>query len=41
MAEVYRAKLKALLDRGWLSPRPPVKVARARLVWILLRHAFV
>jgi len=41
MAEVYRAKLEALLDRGWLSPRPPVKVARARLVWILLRHAFV
>lgn len=41
MGEVYGYYLSALVARGFAPPRPPVKIARPRLVWILLRHAIV
>jgi phytoene synthase len=41
MGEVYRSILDGLVARGWTAPRPRVRVPRARLAWIVLRHAFV
>lgn len=41
MYEVYRAIFDALIARGWSSPRHPVRLAKARLAWIVLRHAFL
>ena len=41
MAEVYRAMLDGMDARGWSSPRKRVRIARARLAWIILRHALV
>jgi presqualene diphosphate synthase len=41
MAEAYRAILDSLVDRGWSSPRRPIRLPRARLLWIIMRHAFV
>jgi presqualene diphosphate synthase len=41
MGEVYRAKLAALVARGWSNPRRPIHMPRGRLLWIILRHAFV
>jgi len=41
MAEAYRAILDRLVDRGWSSPRRPIHLPRARLLWIIMRHAFV
>ncbi len=41
MGLVYRAILDLLAVRGFAAPRRPVHVARARLLWIVLRHAFV
>jgi phytoene synthase len=41
MQEAYRALLARLLERGWDSPRKPVKVPRLQRVGILLRHAFL
>ncbi len=41
MGEVYHVVLRRLLARGWASPRARVRVPRARLLWILLRHGFV
>jgi phytoene synthase len=41
MAEVYRAMLARLVERGWSPPRQRVRIPKARLVWILLRHALV
>jgi phytoene synthase len=37
----YRAILDGLVARGWAPPRTPVRVSRAHLLWIVLRHAFV
>jgi presqualene diphosphate synthase len=41
MAEAYRAILDRLVDRGWSYPRRPIHLPRARLLWIIMRHAFV
>ncbi len=39
MYEVYHEILSRLLARGWQAPRPRVRVPKARLLWIVLRHA--
>jgi squalene synthase HpnD len=41
MGEVYSYYLSELEARGFAPPRPPVKIPRPRLVWILLRHAIL
>ncbi len=41
MAEAYRAILDSLVERGWSHPRRPIHIRRARLLWIIMRHAFV
>ncbi len=41
MAEAYRTILDRLVERGWTAPRRPVHLPRARLLWILMRHALV
>jgi len=41
MGEVYRSILDGLVARGWDAPRQRVRVARARLLWIILRHALI
>jgi squalene synthase HpnD len=39
MAEAYRLILDCLVDRGWSAPRRPIQLPRARLLWIIMRHA--
>ena len=39
MAEAYRVILDCLVDRGWDPPRRPIQLPRARLLWIIMRHA--
>lgn len=39
MYEVYHEILTRLLARGWKPPRTRVRVPKARLAWIVLRHA--
>jgi squalene synthase HpnD len=41
MGLVYRSMRDRLVARGWSAPRAPIRVARARLLWIVLRHALV
>jgi presqualene diphosphate synthase len=41
MAEAYLAILDRLVERGWSAPRPPIHLPRARLLWIIMRHAFI
>ncbi len=41
MAEAYRLILDSLTARGRAHPRPPVHVPKARLAWIILRHALI
>jgi presqualene diphosphate synthase len=41
MAQAYRTILDRLVERGWTAPRRPVRLPRARLLWILMRHALV
>jgi phytoene synthase len=41
MGEVYRAILDRLVARGFTAPRQPVRVSRARIFWIVLRHALI
>jgi phytoene synthase len=38
MAEVYHRILTRLRARGWHAPRQRVRVPRAQLLWIVLRH---
>jgi presqualene diphosphate synthase len=40
MGEAYKLILDALEQRGWQSPRQPVRVGKPQLLWILVRHAF-
>jgi squalene synthase HpnD len=40
MGEAYRLILDSLIARGWSQPRRPIHLPRARLIWIILRHAF-
>ncbi|MGO4303553.1 presqualene diphosphate synthase HpnD [Cupriavidus sp. RAF12] len=39
MSDVYHGILTRLLARGWQAPRARVRVPKAKLVWILLRHS--
>jgi len=39
MREAYRSILDGLVVRGFAPPREPIRLARARLAWILLRYA--
>jgi presqualene diphosphate synthase len=39
MREAYRSILDGLMARGWAPPRHPVRIGRARLAWVVLRHA--
>jgi phytoene synthase len=41
MGEVYRMILDGMIARGWSPPRERVSVSRARLLWIILRYAFI
>jgi presqualene diphosphate synthase len=41
MGEAYRLILDSLVARGWSSPRRPIHLPRARLLWIIMRHAFI
>jgi presqualene diphosphate synthase len=41
MSEAYRLILDRLVARGWSPPRRPVHLSRTRLVWIIIRHAFI
>ena len=41
MREAYRSILDGLVARGWTPPRPPIRLPRSRLLWILLRYAIV
>ena len=40
MGEAYRLILDKLVARGWSPPRRPIRLPRARLLWIIMRHAF-
>jgi phytoene synthase len=41
MGEAYRLILDRLAARGWSHPRRPIRLPRARLVWIIVRNAFI
>jgi phytoene synthase len=41
MAEAYRLILDGLVARGWAQPRRPIHLPRSRLLWIIMRHAFI
>ncbi len=41
MGAVYRLILERMVQRGFGHPRHPIRLGRARLVWILLRYAFI
>jgi phytoene synthase len=38
MGEAYKVILRKLALRGWSSPRPPVRISRPLLLWLVLRH---
>jgi presqualene diphosphate synthase len=39
MAQAYKYMLARLIARGWSAPRQRVRLGRAYLIWVLLRHA--
>jgi phytoene synthase len=41
MADAYRVILDRLVQRGWSAPRRPIHIPRARLLWIIVRRAFI
>ena len=41
MGEAYRLILDSLVARGWSHPRRPIHLPRSRLLWIIMRHAFI
>ena len=41
MGEAYRLILDGLVARGWAHPRRPIHLPRSRLLWIIMRHAFI
>lgn len=41
MSVVYRDILEKTIARGWEAPRTRVRVPRAKLIWLLLRHGLV
>jgi len=41
MGEAYKEYLRALVERGFAAPRAPIRLKRAKLLWIILRYAVV
>jgi phytoene/squalene synthetase len=41
MADAYRVILDQLVERGWSMPRRRIGIPRARLLWIIMRRAFI
>jgi phytoene synthase len=41
MGEAYRIILDNLVARGFSAPRRPIHLPRARLLWIIMRNAFI
>ena len=41
MGEVYRLMLESMATRGFAPPRCPIRLSRLRLVWIIMRYAFI
>jgi phytoene synthase len=41
MSEAYRLILDSLAARGWSHPRRPIRLSRARLLWLIMRRAFI
>jgi phytoene synthase len=41
MADAYRVILDQLVERGWSAPRRRIGIPRARLLWIIMRRAFI
>ena len=41
MGAVYRQMLEGMVSRGWALPRTRVRVNKAYLLWVALRHAIV
>jgi presqualene diphosphate synthase len=41
MGAVYRQILEHTATRGFVPPRHPVRLARPRIAWIILRYAFI
>jgi phytoene synthase len=41
MGEAYKGYLTALMARGFARPRGRIRLSRARLLWIILRHAVI
>jgi squalene synthase HpnD len=41
MGEVYKLKLDGLVARGFAPPRPPVRISRLQLLWVLARYAVI
>jgi phytoene synthase len=41
MGEVYRLILECMVTRGFAPPRSPVRLGRLRIVWTIMRYAFI
>lgn len=41
MGEVYQLILEHMAIRGFAPPRPPTRLSRLRLVWIIMRYALI
>jgi phytoene synthase len=41
MGEAYKLILDRLLARGWSPPRDRIRIPRPRLLWIIMRYAFI
>jgi phytoene synthase len=41
MGEAYKLILDRLIARGWSSPRNRIRIPRPRLLWIIMRYAFI
>jgi squalene synthase HpnD len=41
MGDAYRLILDSLVARGWSHPRRPIRLPRARLLWIIMRHTVI
>jgi phytoene synthase len=41
MGQAYRLILDSLVTRGWSHPRHPIHLPKSRLLWIIMRHAFI
>ena len=41
MGEAYKLILDRLIARGWSPPRNRIRIPRPRLLWIIVRYAFI